>query len=143
MDNTSAIAYINHMGGTRSSNLAKRSIEFWEWALERGIILRACHIAGVENTVADQMSTYDRTDWQLNPKIFSKINDLWGPIQVDMFAMRLSALLPRFYSWRPEPLVEATDAFSQNWNPIKGYANPPWSLIQCCLKKVFTWKRPL
>ena len=39
IDNTSAIAYINHIGGTRSSDLAKQSIEFWEWALERGIVL--------------------------------------------------------------------------------------------------------
>lgn len=75
-------------------------------------------------------------DWQLNPAIFSKIVALWGPFHVDVFATRLSTLLPRFYSWKPEPLAEATDAFLQDWSTLRGYAHPPWCLVQCCLKKV-------
>ena len=39
-----------------------------------------------------------------------------------MFATRLSTQLPRFYSWKPDPLAEATDAFSQQWGQLKGYA---------------------
>ena len=46
-----------------------------------------------------------------------------------MFATRMSTQLPRFYSWKPDPLAEATDAFSQQWGQLKGYANPPWCLI--------------
>ena len=75
---TPVIAYINYMGGTRSSNLAKWAIVFWEWALEKGIVLRApgWKILWQINVQGDYI--YDRTDWQLNPKIFSKINILWG-----------------------------------------------------------------
>ena len=49
IDNRSAMAYINHMGGTHSSSLADLAIQFWNWALERGIFLVAKHIAGKEN----------------------------------------------------------------------------------------------
>lgn len=33
-----------------------------------------------------------------------------GPLEVDLFASHLSRQLPRFYSWRPDPEAEATDA---------------------------------
>ena len=146
MDNSSAVTYINHMGGTRSTVLAEIAIQFWTWALQRGIILKARHIAGVENVTADKMSRIivrDRSDWKLNPVIFSRISSLWGPLHVDMFATRLSTLLPRFFSWKPEPQAEATDAFLQDWSAIQGYAHPPWCLIQRCLKKVVLQKATL
>ena len=61
-----------------------------------------------------------------------------------MFATRLSTLLPRFFSWKPESQVEATDAFLQDWSAIHGYAHPPWCLIQRCLKKAtFVMVTPL
>ena len=31
------------------------------------------------------------------------INQLWGPLEVDLFASRLTTQLPRFYSLRPDP----------------------------------------
>ena len=139
MDNTSAISYINHMGGTRLSALAQIAVQFWTWALQKEIVHKARHIAGVENVTADRMSQMivrDWSDWLLNPTILSKIVALWGPFQVDMFATRLSTLLPGFYSWKAEPLAEATDAFLQDWSTLRGYAHPPWCLIQRCLKKV-------
>ena len=137
LDNRSAVAYINHMGGTHSSNLADLAIQFWNWALKRSIFLVARHIAGKENVSADQMSHShrDRTDWMLNQEVFSSINQLWGPLEVDLFATRLSAQLKRFYSWKPEPQAERVDAFLQDWSTVRGYAHPPWCLISRCLKK--------
>lgn len=137
IDNRSAVAYINHMGGTHSSSLADLAIQFWNWALERDILLVARHIAGKENVSADQMSRShrDRTDWMLNQEVFGNINQLWGPLEIDLFATRLSAQLQRFYSWKPEPQAERVDAFLQDWSTIRGYAHPPWCLISRCLKK--------
>ena len=34
------------------------------------------------------------------------------------------------------PGAEATDAFLQNWTPMKGFANPPWCLILRCLSQI-------
>ena len=135
LDNRSAVAYINHMGGTHSSNLADLAIQFWNWALKRN--RKARHIAGKENVSADQMSRShrDRTDWMLNQEVFSNTNQLWGPLEVDLFATRLSTQLKRFYSWKPEPRAEKVDAFLQDWSAVRGYAHPPWCLISRCLKK--------
>ena len=59
-----------------------------------------------------QMPMTDRTDWKLHPKLFRAIDQQWGPLEVDLFASRLSNQLTRYFSWRPDPLAEATDAFS-------------------------------
>ena len=70
--------------------------------MNRDITLVAEHLPGVLNTIADQESQVmrDRSDWMLNPRIFSKIQQKWGPLEVDMFASRLTTQLRRFFSWR-------------------------------------------
>jgi len=55
---------------------------------------------------------------------------------VDLFASCLLNQLPRFFSWKLDPLAEATDAFNQQWGPLKGYANPPWCLVGRVLSQV-------
>ena len=72
----------------------------------------------------------------LNPLIFQQILSHFPYLEVDLFAMQLTYQLPRFYSWRPDPLGEATDAFLQDWSLVRGFANPPWNLIGRVLTKV-------
>ena len=85
------------------------------------------------NSMADIESRAhpDRSDWKLAPLIFQKIHQLLGPLSVDLFASRLSAQLPLYVSWKPDPLAMGTGAFSMNWTTLPGkiYANPPWDLI--------------
>ena len=59
-----------------------------------------------------------------------------SPFQVDLFVTRFSRQLPQFFSWRPDPEAEATDAFSQDWSNFLGFAHPPWCLISRLLNKV-------
>ena len=95
IDNKSVVAYINYMEGTHSSQLANLAIQLWSLALKKGIFLMAKHIAGKDNVSADWMSCAhrDRTDWMLNQEVFQEINQLWGPLKVDLFATRLSTQL--------------------------------------------------
>ena len=74
----------------------------------------------------------------MNPQIFCQIQAKWGPLEVDMFASRLTTQLERFFSWRPDPETEARDAFHQDWKTLqgRGYANPPWNLVGRVLNKV-------
>ena len=90
-----------------------------------------------ENTVADQKSRAmrDRCDWMLNSHVFNHIQSLMGPLETDLFASRLAKQLLRFFSWRPDPEVERTNAFSQNWLIARCYANSPWCLIPYCLSQ--------
>ena len=78
----------------------------------------------------------DRSDWMLCPRVFQAINETFGPLEVDLFASRLTYQILRFFSWRPDPLAEAVDAFQQDWSPLRGFANPPWCLIGRVLNQV-------
>ena len=123
-------------GRTHSQALCSLAISLWDWSLQWNIYLVAEYLPGKENTVADQESRAmrDRCDWMLNPHVFNEIQSqsLTGPCKIDLFALRLTKQLPRFFSWRLDPEAERTDAFSQNWSIARCYANPPWCLIPCC-----------
>jgi hypothetical protein len=137
MDNTTAITYINNMGG-QSPVLASLVYDIWQWCLGRKIGMSAQHIPGILNLAADKESRVDRdsSDWKLNPTVFSRLNHIWGPFQVELFATRLTNQLPKFVSWRPDPEAEATDAFTQDWSQVRGYAFPPFNLVGRCLAQV-------
>ena len=137
-DNVTAVSYLNHKGGLHSDLLCKLAVETWEWCLSWGITLIAEHLPGLDNTTADWESrtNRDRSDWKFNSSVFQVLQQQMGPLEVDLFASRLTALLPRFYSWCPDPEAEATDAFTQNWALHRGYANPPWCLINRCLGQI-------
>ena len=78
INNTTAVAYINHLGGTILRDLVKLTKNLWMWCLERNIHITARHLPGSLNTVADAESQTltDRTDWKLNLTIFHKIDRL-------------------------------------------------------------------
>ncbi len=63
------------------------------------------------------------------PHVFQQINQRLGPLEVDLFAMQLTAQLTTYVSWRPDLLASATNAFTNDWSQLRGYANPPWNLI--------------
>jgi len=67
----------------------------------------------------------DQSDWMLARSVFLKIYQVLDPLEVDLFASRLTHQLPQLFSWRPDPLAEAVDAFQQDWSKVRGYANPP------------------
>jgi len=46
-----------------------------------------------------------------------------GPLEIDLFASRLTKQLPRFYSWRPDLEAENTDVFTQDWSKVRSFAN--------------------
>ena len=138
IDNTTAVAYINNHGGTVSKQLVTLSRELWMWCLERNIHIQAQYLPGAMNLTADRESRCmrDRSDWKLDHQTFGRINERYGPLEVDMFASRLTNQCRRYFSWRPDPFAEGTDAFLQTWSDFKGFANPPWNLIPRVLKKV-------
>jgi len=90
----------------------------------------------------ESRSLGDSSDWKLKPEIFQQRNLLWGPLEIDLFASRLTNQLPRYVSWKPDPRAEATDAFSLNWAQHRGYAFQPFVLIGRCLKQVMSQQVP-
>ena len=72
--------------GVTSSDFSSETL--WLWALERDILITAQHIPGVSNTVADFESRLerDRSDWKPAHEVLQKINQVFGLLEVDLFA---------------------------------------------------------
>ena len=121
LDNSTAVAYVNNLPSAHSLGENKGPGE--------GHHNYSPTHPGMSNTVADCKSR-DRSDWMLAPQVFHKMNNILGPLEIDLFASWLIyQLLPRLFSWRPDPQAAAVDAFQQNWSQLRGYANPPWCLM--------------
>jgi len=138
MDNTTAIAYINNMGGVKSSECNVLAKEIWEFCQERDLWVMAVHLPGVQNVIADRLSRQfdEQLEWQLDRQVFIAICERFGTPEVDLFASRLNAQLPRFVSWKPDPDAEAIDALTLYWGDLYFYAFPPFCLIGQCLQKI-------
>ena len=75
------------------------------------------------------------TEWSLNAQVCNQIWDLWGVPQIDLFATRWNARLPRFCSPMKDPAAVMTDAFLMDWSNQFVYAFPPYSLVRKVLNK--------
>lgn len=139
MDNTTAVSYVNRKGGTRSRRLCQLAQEIWQWAAHRQLNLVAFHVPGVDNVRADFQSRHFQTattEWMLSMEIFQCLAEVYHPLNVDLFAARHNAQLPDYVSWKPDPLAQATDAFSCSHLWEDGYAFPPFNLVGLCLQTV-------
>jgi hypothetical protein len=137
MDNTTAVAYVNKAGGTRSKEMCKLATEMASWCESKGILLQAAYLPGSLNSIADMESrrSHDASDWQLAKTAFRAISEKW-PINIDLFATSWNAQTPKFASWFPQPGASLNDALSFSWVGLKGYAFPPFFLIKNCLSKI-------
>lgn len=75
MGNVSAVWYVNHMGGTRSSALAWLSKNFLGSCLDRNIMVQAEYLPSLHNKVANWYSRHlsDSSDWHLHQSVFLEI----------------------------------------------------------------------
>ena len=130
-DNTTVVQYINKQGGTRSVLLCQETWKLWNLALENNMILIAAHIAGVSNTLADQLSRFKikSTEWSLNPLVTQQIFNMWGMPLIDLFASAQNRKAPVYCSWTKDPAAFAMDALSISWENMFAFAYPPLSLI--------------
>ena len=139
MDNTTAVAYVNHMGGSKSVACDKVARQLWDWCIHRNIWLSACHIPGRLNTIADRKSREfdDTTEWALHDSIFARLVAMWGMPSVDLFASRLNKKVDCYVAWHPDPHALFIDAFAIDWAQFSlFYAFPPFSLMGRCLQKI-------
>lgn len=138
IDNTTALAYINNMGGSKSKELNQLAVQIWDWCISRNIWLSAVHIPGRLNTGADEKSRVfsDNHEWMLNKHLFDEILLRHPGLDFDLFASRLNNQIRSYCSWHADPSSAHVDAFTMNWNGLKFYAFPPFSLLPRCLQKI-------
>jgi hypothetical protein len=139
-DNTTAIAYVNKLGGVRSLGCYTVANEIWDWAEARHVWLQAVFLPGRENTIADTASRHfkDHLEWSVSDSVFEHLCEAWGSPEVDLFASRLNYRLPRYVSWGPDPGAWKIDAFSFSWGEsnLFFYVFPPFSLLARVARKI-------
>ena len=114
-DNTTVVSYINKEGGMKSGSLCALLWRLMLWCNQRQIILRARHIPGHLNVIADKLSRLNQviqTEWSLLPEVFAQICRRWHRPSVDLFATRFNHKLPRFVSPVPDRSAWEVDALS-------------------------------
>jgi hypothetical protein len=99
LDNSTAVSYVNKCGETRSVALTATAKAISAWCEERKISLKAVHLAGELNTIADRESRADAdaSDWRLDVNTFRLVANIWR-MDTDLFAASWNSQLPRFIS---------------------------------------------
>ena len=138
-DNTTVLAYINKQGGMRSGDLCALLWRLLSWCDQNAVVLKARHIPGRLNVVADKLSRLGQiiqTEWSLHPEVFKDICQSWHTPQVDLFATRFNNKLPQFVSPVPDPSAWAVDSLSLSWEDLDPYAFPPSAILDKVLSKI-------
>ena len=138
-DNTTAVSYVNDMGGIHSPICNKLSFDIWSWCIEHDVWLTCAHVAGRKNLRADSASRrfVDKHEWKLDVRVFDCICRRFGKPELDLFASRLNAQLPCYCAWKPDPGASYIDAFSIRWTLVNSvYLFPPFSLLGRCVQKI-------
>ena len=139
MDNTTVVSYINKKGGMRSGSLCALLWRLLSWCHPRKIVLRARHIPGCLNVIADKLSRHNQviqTEWSLSQQVFHLLCSKWGRPQIDLFATRFNHRLPKFVSPVSDLAAWAVDALSLSWGNLDVYAFPPVSLLNQVVSKL-------
>lgn len=136
VDNTTAVAYINKMGGIQFPHLNNITRDIWQWCESRNIWLYTSYINTKDNVEADIESRKVNIEWELAHNAYSEIVSQFGHPEIDLFASRINSKCNRFVSWKRDPEAVAIDAFTLNWKTYFFYAFPPFSLVLKCLHKI-------
>ena len=138
-DNTTVVSYINKEGGMKSGSLCAPLWRILSWCHLRKIVLRARHIPGHLNVIADKLSRHCQviqTEWSLSLRVFKLLCAKWGTPKMDLFATRFNTKLSRFVSPVPDQAAWAVDTLNLHWETLNVYAFPPFSLLGKVLSKV-------
>ena len=138
-DNTTVVAYINKEGGMRSGPLCALLWRILTWCSGKQVTLKARHIPGRLNVVADKLSRLGQiiqTEWSLLPEVFQALCSRWHRPQIDLFATRFNKKVPLFVSPVPYPMATAVDALSLSWEDLDAYAFPPTAILGKVVEKL-------
>ena len=138
-DNTTVACYLNKEGGTRSRLLSELAESVLLLCQDLDIVLRARHVPGKMNILADQLSRPHcvlETEWTLAHFALEPVWEMWHKPLIDLFSTRYNHRLPTYVSPVPDPQAWAVDALSMSWKGLSAYAFPPWTILGKVLRKI-------
>jgi hypothetical protein len=137
VDNSTTVIYLKKDGGTKSAILARLTKEISDICISRDITLFPCYLPGLANIESDALSRGKAQDeWFLLPVVAAKIFRIYEDPDIDLFASKNTAQLPKYFSLdRHDRQAWGVDALVQRWDFRVMYAFPPPSLILSVLQK--------
>ncbi|XP_057327244.1 uncharacterized protein LOC130668794 [Microplitis mediator] len=131
VDNSTAKAYINKLGGTRFSHLHNLAKDIWRWCEERQIWVHAAYIPSRDNSEADHESriTNVDTEWELADYAYKDIVKRFGQPLIDLFASRANAKCAAYCAWERDPDAVAIDALTIKWSDLEFFAFPRFAIM--------------
>ena len=147
-DNMTVVSYLNKQGGTRSPSLCRETVSLLCWCEKRQIELKAEHVPGLENHLADALSRGgpqsisakrvrgSSVEWRLNPMVCQTIFARVDRPHIDLFASSRNFQIPTYFSWEADAQALGRDALNQDWSGLLAYAFPPFALIPRVLLKL-------
>lgn len=137
-DNTTVACYLNKQGGTRAPILSRRAEALLLLTRDLNITLRARHVPGKINILADLLSRPHcvlQTEWTIAAFVLSPIWDRWHKPLIDLFATRFNNRLDLYVSPVPDPRAYAVDALTLSWKGLSAYAFPPIPILGKVIRK--------
>ena len=134
-DNSSIV---HKQGGTHSAEMCALLWKIMTWCHHYQITLKARHILGCLNLMADLLSRSNHvqsTEWSLHPQVFKQICEKWFTLHVDLFATHLNHKVPLYVSPVPDQNARDKDALNINWLGLTAYAYPPTALLHRVIQK--------
>ena len=105
------------------------------WCTRKQVTLKAQHIPGRLNVVADKLSRLGQTiqtEWSLLPEVFHTICSRWHrPQPICHEVQQVTSVSPV-----PDPLATAVDALSLPWEDLDAYAFPPAAILGKVVEKL-------
>ena len=134
-DNRGVVSIVKN--GSMKQDLHLLAIDIYKFCIRKNISLKVDWVPRDENTIADKISrSLDTDDWEINGKMFSYLDSLWGAFTVDLFADENNHKTQRFYSRHWVEKSTGVDAFSFSWSYENCWIVPPVKLIAKVLKKL-------
>ena len=125
IDNTTALSYLVKMAGNQKqvfNRISKVNLEVspapWDYNYCR--ISSKLHEHG-GRLAFKKLKRQFRVE-TLSTSISENFSDK-GKLEIDLFASRLSAQLPRYNTWKPDPYSQGTYAMQQIWSNQYLYAS--------------------
>ncbi|CAH2217847.1 jg643 [Pararge aegeria aegeria] len=154
-DNKTVVSYIKNEGGTRSARLLDLTKELFNLTDSLNIVLLPHHLPGVYNTEADKLSRNQiGSEWHLQERATSKIFELWGTPNIDLFASQSAHVVQNYATLDLSDLNSCFhDAFSTYWRYELAWIFPPPGLLPRVLQHLNSaegryiiiapkWKKP-
>ena len=130
---------LHKQGGTHPAEMCTLLWKIMTWRHHYHITLKARHIPGCLNVMADLLSRSNlvqSTEWSLHPQVFKQICQRWFTPHVDLFTTHLNHKLPLYVSPIPGPNAWDIDALNINWSGLTAYAYPPTALLHKVIPKI-------